>query len=77
MPEPSTVKGTITEAERIGLQRASEFSRTGSAYALEQATRPSTLSFALASSPIALLAWYVTDITVASSIGATLIEILS
>lgn len=41
-----------------GLKRAEGFSRTGSAYALEHATRPSTISFALASSPIALLSWY-------------------
>ena len=75
MPEPSPIKGTIAETERIGLRRASEFTRTGSAYALEQATRPSTLGFALASSSIALLAWYVL-IAVASSLSMSLIETL-
>ncbi|MCJ1456584.1 hypothetical protein MMC28_006946 [Mycoblastus sanguinarius] len=57
MPEPAHVRGTITDSEHIGLKRAAEFTRTGSAYALEHATRPSTIGFALASSPIALLSW--------------------
>lgn len=48
---------SITDGEKIGLQRAEKFKSTGSAYALLHATRPSTISFALASSPLALLAW--------------------
>ena len=58
MPEPKNInKSLITPAEEVGLQRAIEFGSTGSAYALLHATRPSTISFSLASSPIALLAW--------------------
>ena len=59
MPEPSQPQGPITAAEHIGVKRAAEFARTGNAYALEHATRPSTIGFALASSPVALLSWYV------------------
>ena len=47
----------ITEAEEAGLYRASEFTRINSAYAIEHATKPSTISFALCSSPVALLSW--------------------
>ena len=57
MPEPSQPIGTINELERQGLERAEWFGKIGSAYALEHATRPSTIGFALASNPIALLAW--------------------
>ena len=57
MKEPSHVKGHITEIERIGLERAAEFNRSGSAYAVEHATRPSTIAVALGASPISLLSW--------------------
>ena len=58
MPEPAGADSSlITPAEKIGLQRAEEFISTGSAYALLHATRPSTISFALASNPLSLLAW--------------------
>ncbi|KAL9621026.1 MAG: hypothetical protein Q9160_004544 [Pyrenula sp. 1 TL-2023] len=63
MPEPSRITLSrngnypISTPELIGLARAHEFDRTGSAYALEHATRPNTIGFALASSPIALLSW--------------------
>ncbi|KAJ7583429.1 Alpha/Beta hydrolase protein [Mycena floridula] len=58
MPEPKGVDlASVNEAERIGLERGSTFSRTGSAYALEHATRPATLGFVLGSNPLALLAW--------------------
>ena len=58
MPEPEgIVASSINDAERVGLARRSAFNRTGTAYALEHATRPSTLGFVLSSSPLALLAW--------------------
>ena len=57
MPEPKDAKGAISEAEKVGLQRAAEFSKLGSAYALEHATRPSTIGFVLGSNPVSLLAW--------------------
>ncbi|KAJ7126248.1 Alpha/Beta hydrolase protein [Mycena epipterygia] len=56
MPEPSGIS-QLTEADRAGILRTEEFKRTGSAYALEHATRPATLGFVLASNPLALLAW--------------------
>lgn len=44
--------------EREGLIRGERFMTDGFAYALEHATRPSTISHVLASSPLALLAWF-------------------
>lgn len=57
MDEPPMVRGEIITEEMRGLERFAEFKRTGSAYALLSATRPSTIGFVLASSPLALLAW--------------------
>jgi microsomal epoxide hydrolase len=63
MPEPAEdqidKQIPISQAEEEGLHRAEWFKRIGSAYALEHATRPSTIGFALGSNPISLLAWYV------------------
>lgn len=57
-PEPSGFdRQTLPEDERIGAERGDEFMKSGAAYAQMQDTRPSTLGFALASSPLALLAW--------------------
>ena len=39
------------------MKRFHEFNNTGSGYAIEHATRPSTIGFALAASPLALAAW--------------------
>lgn len=58
MPEPVDASKTLTPIEQKGIIRAKEFLRIGSAYALEQATKPSTLGIVLSSNPIALLAWY-------------------
>lgn len=49
--------GKITVTENRALRKFAEFKRMGSAYALVSATRPSTIGFVLASSPLALLAW--------------------
>jgi microsomal epoxide hydrolase len=57
MPEPKEIIGTLSLPEQEGLKRTAEFIKVGSAYALEQATKPSTLSFALGSNPLSLLAW--------------------
>ena len=59
MSEPSNVEAPVTEFESIRLQCAAISARIGIAYAPEQATKPSRISFALASTPIALLSWYV------------------
>jgi microsomal epoxide hydrolase len=58
MPEPADASKTLSPTEEIGLIRANEFLRIGSAYALEHATKPSTIGMVLSSSPLALLAWY-------------------
>ena len=57
MPEPASISKTLSSLEQKGVTRAAEFLRIGSAYALEHATKPSTIGIVLSSSPIALLAW--------------------
>ncbi|KAF5720915.1 microsomal epoxide hydrolase [Fusarium globosum] len=57
MAEPATAQGEISEAEKKGLERAKDFDKLGTAYALMHATRPSTIGLILSSSPLALLAW--------------------
>lgn len=56
-PDPAKLKSPISALEQEGIERGSQFVQTGSAYAMEHATRPSTIGFVLSSSPIALLAW--------------------
>ncbi|KAG6354055.1 hypothetical protein INS49_005026 [Diaporthe citri] len=46
-----------SRAEREGLERSRWFQQEGFGYNLEQSTRPHTLGFGLADSPVALLAW--------------------
>lgn len=46
-----------TEQEEKGLERTAWFRNKGYGYNMEQSTRPHTLGFALADSPVALLAW--------------------
>lgn len=43
--------------DRVGLARSAWFRNEGFGYNAEQSTKPSTLGFALADSPVALLAW--------------------
>ncbi|KAF5615120.1 microsomal epoxide hydrolase [Fusarium tjaetaba] len=57
MAEPATAQGEVSEAEKKGLERAKDFDKLGTAYALMHATRPSTIGLILSSSPLALLAW--------------------
>ena len=47
----------FTDAERKGLQRTSEFFSQGNGYYAEQATKPQTVCYSLADSPVGLLAW--------------------
>ncbi|KAI1876266.1 uncharacterized protein JN550_001762 [Neoarthrinium moseri] len=49
--------GNYTAAEKAGLERTQWFRKEGSGYNQVQSTKPHTLGFALADSPIALLAW--------------------
>lgn len=46
-----------SEEERRGLQRGAEFRTTGQGYFHEQSTKPQTLGYSLADSPVGLLAW--------------------
>ena len=58
MPELEGVSpDSVNDFEKKGFVQASEFGRIGSAYALEHATRPSTIGLVLASNLLALLAW--------------------
>jgi microsomal epoxide hydrolase len=57
MPEPAKPMGEISEAERRGLERTHDFVTFNSSYALQHATKPSTIGAALSASPLALLAW--------------------
>lgn len=68
VPKPPTLTGHPTEfvkhavlpysaAEKEGLARSKWFQSEGLGYNIEQATRPHTVGFALADSPVALLAW--------------------
>ena len=47
----------FTAAEQAGLEHTYEFLVHGTGYDNEQSTKPATLGYALANSPIALLAW--------------------
>ena len=46
-----------TSAEKAGLARTAWFRAEGSGYFAEQSTQPQTLGYALADSPVGLLAW--------------------
>jgi pimeloyl-ACP methyl ester carboxylesterase len=49
--------GRLTPGEKAGLERTQRFRATGSGYSHIHKTRPHTLGFALADSPVGLLAW--------------------
>lgn len=46
-----------SEFERKGLARTKEFNEKGSGYIAQQSTKPQTLGYSLADSPVGLLAW--------------------
>jgi pimeloyl-ACP methyl ester carboxylesterase len=48
-----------SEQERAALNALATFNASGSAYFLEQATRPQTIGYALLDSPVALAAWMI------------------
>lgn len=50
-------KGPFTPAEDAGVERSRWFYKHGHGYNELQSTKPSTIGFALADSPVALLAW--------------------
>ncbi|KAJ7644627.1 Alpha/Beta hydrolase protein [Roridomyces roridus] len=47
----------LTAKEKEGLQRVQHFIATGCGYSAEQGTKPQTLGYSLADSPVGLLAW--------------------
>lgn len=47
----------LTKEELAGLQRSGSFAKNGQAYYSLQSSRPLTISYSLASSPVELLAW--------------------
>jgi len=67
------VKENLSDVEKEGLHRGNEFIENGRAYAIEHATKPSTIGLLLASNPLALLAWYVHN---RETIDGTLINLL-
>ena len=58
MPRPEgVVDDDLSSWEKQGLERADEFKKLGSAYALLHATKPSTIGLVLATNPLSLFAW--------------------
>ena len=56
-PFISPLTFNTTEEDQIGVRKSNKFTYSGAAYSIEHATRPSTLSYTVGSSPVALLAW--------------------
>jgi len=50
---------SVTAEEQARLDQAAVWATTGSAYAAEHGTRPSTISLTLSTNPLAMLAWCV------------------
>jgi microsomal epoxide hydrolase len=57
MGRPDSLDSEVSALEKRALERAENFRERASAYSFEHGTRPSTIGFALQSSPIALFAW--------------------
>ena len=57
VPNPVTDPSNLTEAEKAAVYRRDEWSKTGTGYFVEQSTKPFTIGLAIASTPIAILAW--------------------
>ncbi|PVI07808.1 alpha/beta-hydrolase [Periconia macrospinosa] len=60
MPRPAGFvdDGDLNDWEKQGPERADEFKKLGSAYALLHATKTSTIGLVLAANPLSLLAWH-------------------
>ena len=55
--DPKVTTLPVRPDERPGLKRTLEIDRTGRAYGSIQETKPQTIGYALADSPVGLLAW--------------------
>lgn len=51
----------LSDLEKVSIESARAWKERGNAYAMEHATRPSTIGSVLSSNPLALLAWYVSS----------------
>lgn len=60
-PPSDTAIDELSDQERTGFSRAVDFGEYGNAYARMHGTRPATIGLVLSSSPVALLAWSVTQ----------------
>jgi hypothetical protein len=47
----------LTDAEKAGIERGKRFQEEGSGYFKLQATKPQTIGYSMADSPVGLLAW--------------------
>jgi len=56
-PPPDDDSSSFSPADKEGLERLKKFEKFGSGYLLEQSTKPQTLGYSLADSPVGLLAW--------------------
>jgi microsomal epoxide hydrolase len=54
---PPEGEQNYSAVEQKGLKRAEWFSTYGTAYYMDHATRPSTISHILSTNPVALLTW--------------------
>ncbi len=57
-PDPGTM-GSLTEREKAGIARLQWYQAKDNGYSTQQATRPQTLGYALADSPVGQLAWII------------------
>ncbi|KAL1671818.1 Alpha/Beta hydrolase protein [Schizophyllum commune] len=55
--DPKVTSLPVLDSERPGLERTLKIDRTGRAYGSIQETKPQTIGYALADSPVGLLAW--------------------
>ncbi|MBN7797950.1 alpha/beta fold hydrolase [Parahaliea mediterranea] len=56
LPDPDTM-AELTPTEQAALEAMDDYQRWGSGYSKQQSTRPQTLGYALADSPVGQLAW--------------------
>jgi microsomal epoxide hydrolase len=56
-PDSHMDDSKLSKIEQAGLKRWEQWKATGTAYAIEHATKPATIGFVLRSNPLAVLAW--------------------
>ncbi|KAF7340147.1 Epoxide hydrolase domain protein [Mycena venus] len=56
-PDPQSLNITLTDIEKVTVQRSLDFRATGLAYNMEQAFKPNTIGLALYDNPIGQLSW--------------------